>query len=112
VFRRLSKAFTQCCADGKLLPFGKVGKVFLLSIAEVFRYFGGQVGGQTPTGTVIDQYAPARNASGGGDWWLRSPGYGGDYAAYIRHGGNVSIFGTEVSAIGAGVRPAMWLILG
>jgi hypothetical protein len=48
-------------------------------------------------------------------WWLRSPGNGSDYAAYVRNDGLVGASGSRVSGsiVGSsgGVRPALWISL-
>ena len=46
-----------------------------------------------------------------GDWWLRSPGDSGDYAAYVSNYGNVDRNGSSVSDDDVGVRPALHLNL-
>jgi hypothetical protein len=44
-------------------------------------------------------------------WWLRSPGYSSDYAAYVRNGGTVSTEGEGVDYEAMGVRPALYINL-
>ena len=114
-----------------------IDKIFLLSLAEMVRYFGdsGQLLNR-PIGvdhvntiySIDDQYNTARIATYNGtasEWWLRSPGSdivdtggtgsGGDIyaAANVRNDGRVGVYGTEVSGdlSYGGVRPALWLNL-
>ncbi|MDR1272030.1 MAG: DUF6273 domain-containing protein [Clostridiales Family XIII bacterium] len=44
-------------------------------------------------------------------WWLRSPGYGGNYAALVHNVGSLRTIGHNVSDDTGGVRPAFWLNL-
>jgi hypothetical protein len=67
---------------------------------------------------IYDQYNKARQAKtlNNGDfgwWWLRSPGDGSDYAAFIDKTGYVNIYGIIVDHANdrGGVRPAFWLDL-
>jgi len=90
-------------------------QVFLLSIEEVVEYFGdsGQLG--DPNAYYIgDEYNYNRVAKYNGRihwWWLRSPGYGSNWAAGVDYGGGIGIGGCPVYGEGRGVRPALWLAL-
>ena len=93
-------------------------KVFLLSIAEVVRYFGdsGQLKNNNPDSEywIGDQYSSERVAkfnNGGFWWWLRSPGYYPFRAAIVDTGGYVGLNGNYVGDREGGVRPALWLNL-
>lgn len=85
-----------------------VDKVFLLSIDEVKEYFSSDDTRKCePT-----EYAKAQGVYFGDNtccWWLRSPGYGQIYAAYVYYAGNVSIDGCSVSFDNGTIRPAMWI---
>ena len=93
-------------------------KVFLLSIAEVNRYFGSDEARQC----VPTDYAKAqgvwksRNYAIGDRatccWWLRSPGSLSDHAALVLDDGAVETDGRAVYNILGGVRPALWIDLG
>ena len=99
-------------------------KVFLLSYAEANKYFGvknWQNNGATdnvksrvaPTVYAIAQGA-GKNSSyktaddiGAGLWWLRSPGYYQDFAAYVYADGSLSY--RSVRSDTGSVRPALWV---
>ena len=86
-------------------------KVFLLSIDEVKRYlYFDEMRQCQPT-----EYAVANNVSksesGSCAWWLRSPGYSQDAAAYVHYIGVVHENGYDVSYNGDAVRPALWIDL-
>ena len=116
-------ADTQVTAD-KNPSFGTppgndvTDKVFLLSIAEVNRYFGSDEARKcAPTGYAGAQgvWRGSIRSSGGTDsccWWLRSPGSLPDHAAFVLDTGSVETDGRGVFNILAGVRPAMWIDLG
>ena len=92
-------------------------KVFLLSIAEVNRYFNSDEARTCePT-----EYAKAqrvwmsnRDSTGGraACWWLRSPGSLSDHAALVLGDGTVETEGRAVYNILGGIRPAIWIDLG
>ena len=112
-----------------------VDRIFLLSIDEVLRYFGDS--GLVARGATMGEIARADDigrwfASGMSDeynenrvamdlegltsfWWLRSPGRNPNYAARVRHGGDISIIGYPTFREGIvsrqGIRPALWLNL-
>ena len=48
---------------------------------------------------------------GDGGWWLRSPGYAGDAAAYVFNSGIVNSYGDSLSIDLDGIRPALHLDL-
>ena len=84
-------------------------QVFLLSITEVNKYFSSDSARQCkPT-----DYAVANGAWDRGNcwWWLRSPGYSQNIAAYVNNDGDVDEFGTYVDRANCAVRPALWIDL-
>ncbi len=120
--------------------FGTLGgnatedRVFLLSIGEVLRYFGGAESGES--GKNLPQfdfdgegYTPAKQGEGsfysdGHDadrraeykgtpvsWWLRSPGAHSGCAAFVYEDGGIGVLGLDEYAVldagGVAVRPAM-----
>ncbi len=92
-------------------------KVFLLSLDEANRYFNSM----EMRACVPTAYAIANGASTnityikGGvatcSWWLRSPGYYQQYAAYVNNDGFGDYFGIDVTADFFGIRPALWIKL-
>lgn len=86
-------------------------QVFLLSIAEVNKYFSSYSARQCkPT-----DYAVANGAwesdSGNCWWWLRSPGVYQYYAADVNYDGVFNEFGNYVNLAFGAVRPALWIDL-
>jgi len=71
--------------------------IFLLNIDEVHKYFNS------------NSDRVANHAGKACWWWLRSPGYRGSYASYVRAVGYVDAHGDGVSDTDGGVRPALWL---
>ena len=97
--------------------------VFLLSLAEVVRYFGDSGQLDEPPGTpeeltyeyLEDEFDSARIASrpdglGGSLWLLRSPGISNARVAYVGTYGGIYPRGEGINMFG-GVRPALWLSL-
>ena len=96
-------------------------KVFLLSYAEANKYFGVTYNNSNntnsrvaPTAYAIAQWASTNNSSktvdetNAGWWWLRSPGYGQNYAAYVNSNGSLN--GNYYVTFASGsVRPALWV---
>ncbi|MCL2063078.1 MAG: DUF6273 domain-containing protein [Candidatus Cloacimonetes bacterium] len=94
-------------------------RIFLLSIAEVVKYFGdsGQLA-YRPSGawSIDDQYNTNRIATffdgSATFWWLRSPGSRTTYASLVRITGELNVSGIIVNNnFHGGVRPALWLNL-
>ena len=86
-------------------------QVFLLSITEVNKYFSSDSARQCkPT-----DYAVANGAwesdSGNCWWWLRSPGFIQNIAAYVYYVGYVYEIGDYVNIGFSAVRPALWIDL-
>ncbi len=99
-------------------------RVFALSIEEAERYFpkgnDDRMATVTPyagsphdglRGSYKDNKYQTSYGNGAGWWWLRSPGYGSDCAAYVRSDGGVGVFGDFVVSGNVSVRPALWLNL-
>ena len=93
-------------------------KVFCLSIDEVNEYFFDD----EDRVAIPTKYAKGKvsaddmeyfmeESSGGGLWWLRSPGNFDDNAAYVDGSGWVSDSGSGVDFDLVGIRPALWLNL-
>ena len=86
-------------------------QVFLLSITEANKYFSSDSARQCePT-----DYAVANGADVYNDnclWWLRSPGYIQDDAAFVDTDGDVYEFGCYGDDDDLAVRPALWIELG
>ncbi|MCL2056191.1 MAG: DUF6273 domain-containing protein [Oscillospiraceae bacterium] len=75
------------------------GNVFLLSVDEARKYF---------------EDDENRMAVCNGEfswWWLRSPAFDSDLAAYVYVDGSVCIYGYRINVDSGGVRPAMWVNL-
>ena len=84
-------------------------KVFLLSIAEVNRYFSDNESRQCePSETAIANGAYI-SEEGRCWWWLRTAGYRQDTAAFVRGGGSVSESGDDVEDVIFAVRPAIYV---
>lgn len=86
-------------------------QVFLLSITEVNKYFssGSEIHCK-PTDYAVANGA-RENDSGNCWWWLRSPGWVQDDAAYVHSGGYVVESGYYVLCDHDAVRPALWIDL-
>ena len=85
-------------------------KVFLLSIKEAENYFSSDSARQCkPTKYVVANvvYINSSNCW----WWLRSPGYPQDRAAYVYRDGSVYYGGHSVDCADGCVRPALWINL-
>ena len=87
-------------------------QVFLLSITEVEKYFSSDSARQCEaTAYAKSQGAYTGSSNGNCWWWLRSPGYYGNYAAYVKTGGSVHCTGDDVRNDTHCVRPALWINL-
>ncbi len=92
-------------------------QVFLLSINEANEYFSSDDERMCgPTAYAIGNGAwTSDNYEKDGAatcwWWLRSPGYGQDFAACVDDDGGVREFGTYVYYVTFAVRPALWIDL-
>ena len=80
-------------------------KIFLLSYAEAWKYFGSDAARQCkPTAYAVAQRA--YQSSGNCWWWLRSPGDYQDAAADVSPGGSRDFY---VNFSNEAVRPALWV---
>ncbi|MCL2064975.1 MAG: DUF6273 domain-containing protein [Candidatus Cloacimonetes bacterium] len=92
-------------------------RIFLLSIAEVVKYFGdsGQLANRPSNAwSIDDQFNTNRIATFNGAacfWWLRSPGGTTGSASFVDYGGNIFVYDSDVILNSGGVRPALWLNL-
>ena len=91
--------------------------IFLLSLAEVVKYFGdsGQLANRPNNNTwwIDDQFNSNRIATFNGTaswWWLRSPGADSISAYHVNYDGSIYSLVGNVRSSG-GVRPALWLNL-
>ena len=101
--------------------------IFLLSISEVKEYFRTTDVTAEDTGywdtekiKKIPSWGPsyyprsealaAAYAGKAWRWWLRSPGFVGNHAAYVYDDGTVNVYGYNVRNAYAGVRPALYLL--
>ncbi len=84
-------------------------KVFCLSIEEADKYFATSAYRQTSATAYAMRGTLRIGTSGSAGWWLRSPGYAADRAAYVREDGVVYEFGCANYVDTVGVRPAMWI---
>ncbi len=97
--------------------------VFLLSIHEVIKYFHttdlsaedrdrGKSKKQlswAPSSYPQSDDLAAAYAGKSWRWWLRSPGFVSNHAAYVHDDGYVNVYGYNVLNAYAGVRPALYL---
>ena len=88
-------------------------KVFLLSIAEINKYFDSTDTLQCQGTAYCFAQGTQRNStdvtSSNCKWWLRSPGSYPFKAANIDYSGDVNEAGDYCNAAGLAVRPAMWI---
>ena len=97
-------------------------KVFLLSLADISKYFGdsGQLDNPEYELWIGDEYNSNRiceydYGEGKGRealwWWLRSPGRLDDRVAIVADDGFIFVYGGPSESV-AGIRPALWLDIG
>ena len=84
-------------------------KVFLLSIAEVNRYFSDNESRQCEPSEIAAANGAYISEEGKCWWWLRTAGYRQDTAGFVRGGGSVSESGDDVEDVIFAVRPAIWV---
>lgn len=85
-------------------------RVFLLSMPEAEKYFSSDEERMCkPTAYAIANKAYATGTTGIGWWWLRSPGWWQNDAAYVDENGGVFATGDRVDYRFTTVRPAMWI---
>ena len=86
-------------------------KVFLLSIDEAEKYFSSDDARMCqPTAYAVENGA-SKHDNGTSLWWLRSPGYFQDLAAFVASVGLVGYPGECVNYDYVCVRPALWVNL-
>ena len=98
-------------------------KVFLLSYAETHKYLGVTDGNiENIKSRVAPTFYAIQNGANtsisykteddrrAGWWWLRSPGIGQDYGAFVGSGGYLCYYYVHIS-FGC-IRPALWIDLG
>ena len=89
-------------------------KIFLLGIDELVKYYGdsGELKNRPKGATWInDQFNAKRVASFNGSpswWWIRLPGIGNSFAAFVSSSGGICKYGAGVDS-GGGIRPALWI---
>ena len=88
-----------------------IDKVFLLSIPEVNKYFSSHSERQCQ-GTAYCHAQGEWRGNGNAWWWLRSPGYDSDMAAFVDSSGSAQDYGDLVDRDDYAVRPALWINLG
>lgn len=85
-------------------------KVFILSIAEVQKYFPtDEARDSMPTAYAIAKGAYESLMSGTSWWWLRTPGQYSEYVAYIKGSGTIDVAGKVSTYDRFAVRPVMWI---
>ena len=96
--------------------YGTVGgsdtndRIFLLSIDEAEQYLGSATARQCRATAYAKANGAGVNANNGYSWWwLRSPGFARNFAAYVGVSGNVIPFGDSVDLTDALAWPALWL---
>ena len=86
-------------------------KVFLLSIAEIDKYFSSINKSCKPSKFTIARGAYTNEANGNCRWGLRTPGEYKDYTTYVGEHGNVGDSGLPVYYDNYAVRPGLWIDL-
>ena len=89
-------------------------RVFLLGIEDTQLYFADSDSDRISAATeyALQRKIVVNETTGGSPWWVRSPGYEGRLAAFVRSDGKGNADGTNVTTAECGVRPAVWLDLG
>ena len=87
-------------------------KVFLLSIAEVNRFFDSDSAKQCEGTAYCYAQGADKDDNGVYEWWLRSPGSDSHSAIIVDEGGLVDDIGADVNIKDTAVRPALWIDLG
>lgn len=87
-------------------------QVFLLSVAEVNKYFNSDSARECQ-GTAYCYAQGANKVKYGNCWWLlRTLGYSSQYAAGVEGDGSVTNVGHNVSSTDDAIRPAIWINVG
>jgi len=88
---------------------------FLLNVEEVLKYYPGLKLRKDCDGDEwwyeSDDRLVSKHNGEAVWWWLRSPGYSQNHAAYVSCDGDVDLYGTHVRRETGGARPALWLNL-
>lgn len=88
-------------------------KVFILSGSEAFLYFDSYAARECrPTSYAIENGAMAstdRDTMGNVMWWVRTPGWWQNHAAFVRYDGTVLSGGFEVNQDFRTIRPVIWV---
>ena len=87
-------------------------KVFLLSIAEVNKYFRSDSARRCKGTEYCYAQGADRDSDGNCWWWLRSPGLYSNYATIVCSDGFLTHFGNYAVYLISAVRPALWVDLG
>ena len=86
-------------------------KVFVLSVEEAKKFLSSS---NNFTNAHITDYAYFKGFNTkdhAGFWWLRSPGFSGESAAFVSSGGSIGNNGMAVNNVDIAVRPALWMSL-
>lgn len=86
-------------------------KVFLLSTHEAYSYFSDESDRTCQVTAYCDAQGAYRSNNRNFQWWLRTPGFDSDIAAYVTGYGMVNDIGMLVDSIDGTVRPALWVNL-
>ena len=87
-------------------------KVFMLSIAEVEKYFSSNSERRCePTEYAFANGAYVESDNGNCWWWLRSPGDSQNYGALVYDDGVIGYDSEDLFEISDCVRPALWISL-
>ena len=86
-------------------------KIFLLSISEAEQYLDSDKARQAQASEYAKKQGADTFYSVNTWWWLRSPGYDQNFAAYVFYDGSVGYYGSGVDLSSGAVRPALWIDL-
>ena len=86
---------------------GTEDRVFLLSAAEVERFFPEEADQVCPRSEEAAALGVLGNEVTGGTWWLRTPGNGKSYASYVYPNGGMDLKGKKLDHDDFGIRPAL-----
>ena len=86
-------------------------KIFLLSISEAQKYFSDSATRKCKHTAFAKSNGVWSSSEGNCWWWLRSPGYYPNRAAFVGFGGVISEDGSFVPNDNGAVRPAFWMKL-
>ncbi len=86
-------------------------RLFLLSLDEAETYFASDEDRLVQTTEYSKKHGAFIRGNGMSEWWLRSPGKPGGYAAIVSSLGKVNKDGNSLNNVSCTVRPAFWLAL-